>query len=52
MPVLDGLAPLAERLMRNGAVVVRRRVLRLGGDRIVEMADGGKMPALGRGEHA
>ena len=50
--ILDGLARLAERLMRNGAVVVRRRVLRLGGDRIVEMADGGTMPALGRGKHA
>ena len=48
---LDGVPRSPERLQRDGAVVVRRRVLRLGRDRIVEVADGGTMPALRRGNN-
>src|SRR5262245_17424760 len=44
----DGVPRLAECVQGNGAVVVRRHVLRLGRDRIVEMADGGTMLALRR----
>ena len=49
---LQGVARLAERLKRRGAIVVRGGVLRLGSDRRVEMPDGFAMPALGRGDHA
>src|SRR5688500_2315875 len=50
--ILDGLARSAQRLLRDGAVVVRRRIVRLGRDRLVEISDGRLGLALGGGEDA
>src|ERR1043166_1180371 len=49
---LQGVARSAERLQRRGAVVMRRGILRLGGDRGVEKGEGFAMPAPGRGAEA
>ena len=49
---LNGVPRSPERLQRDGAIVMRRGVLRLGRDRIVEKADGGAVLALRRGKDA